>query len=74
MLSMPASRLPRQPVGSPALTVRVKKASPEGKNPSQQGFHISVFRIPLTVLGRVDVEMLRFENLRIGRHLRIVHT
>ena len=75
VLAMPASRLPRQPVGIPSLDGPAQEGIARGQElPASRDLNISVFGIPLTGLGRVDVEMLRCENLRIGRHLRIVHT
>ncbi len=75
VLSMPASRLPRQPVGVPGLDGPGQEGIARGQElPASRDLNISVFGVPLTVLGRVDVEMLRCENLRIGWHLRIVHT
>jgi hypothetical protein len=75
VLPMPASRLPRQPVGTRSLHRPGQEGIPRGQElPTSRDLDIPMLGIPLTVLGRVDVEMLRCESLRIGRPLRIFHT
>ena len=75
MSAVPASRLPGQPVGTRRLDGPGQECVARRQElPASRDLDISVLRIPLTVLARVDVEMLPGQRLRIERVLRIVHT
>ncbi len=75
VLAMPASRLPRQPVGARSLDGPGQEGIARRQElPVSRNLNISVLGIPLTILGRVDVEMQGTQGFGIGRGLRIVHT
>jgi hypothetical protein len=75
MLAVLASRLPRQPVGTRSLDGPGQEGIARGYElPARGDLDISMLGIPLTILGRLDVEMLLGESFRMERGLRIVHT
>ena len=64
MLAMPASRLPRQPVCTCGLDGPGHEGIAGGQElPVGRDLDVTMLGIPLTILGRVDVEMLPVESL-----------
>jgi len=71
---MLASRLPRQPKGTCSLDGAGQECiAGRQEFPASRDFDISVLGIPLTVLARVDVEMLPGQRFRVERGHGIVH-
>lgn len=74
VLAMSASRLPRQPIGTCGFDGPGHEGIARWQVlPAGRDLDVAMLRIPLTILGRVDVEMLPVESLRIDRGLRLVH-
>lgn len=60
MLAVLASRLPRQPVGTCSLDGPGQEGITRGqKVPASRDLDVSMLGIPRTILGRVNIEMLR---------------
>ena len=75
MLAVLAARLPGYPVGTRCLDSPCQEGITRRQElPAGGDLDVSMLGIPLSFLGRVDVEMLACENLRIERSLGIVHT
>ena len=75
VLAMPASRLPRQPVGARRLDGPGQEGISRGQElPASRDFDISVLRVPRAILGCLDPEVLARKRFGIGRSFRIVHT
>ena len=76
MLAVLAARLPsRHPVGTRCLDSPGLEGIARGQElPADGDLDVPMLGIPLAFLGRIDVEVLPGESLRIERRLRIVHT
>ena len=76
MLAVFAARSIEHPAGTRCLVqVRVEKGIARGQElPADGNLDVPMLGIPLAFLGRIDVEVLPGESLRIERRLRIVHT
>jgi hypothetical protein len=75
MLAIPATRLPRQPVDARRFDCPGDEGIARGQElPIGRDLELSVVGVPRTVLGRIDVEMLRCQSFGIGRGLRVFHT
>lgn len=74
MLAVLASRLPRKPIDTPSLDGPGQEGIARGQElPASGDLDVSMLGIPLTTLGRVDIEMLGCEILRARRFLSIAH-